>query len=479
MEQKKESTLSIERGIYMYDLNSKFKTFYGKHVVLPKENKQELYDKKNLNIKRLKEGLKEYNEEKGTNYKLAEEPVVQGSVAMSTVTKNETNNYDIDIAIIFEKDELPVGTTATKNIVVNALKRKCTQLKKEPEAKTNCVRIEYRTGYHLDFAVYRRFKDEDDNYVYEHCGSEWRERNPRSITQWFLNQNKANDYKLREIVRLLKIFCKSRTDWVNMPGGLILSVLADEKYESYERMDERFYYTVKAIKDRLSEDKEVYNPTDETKSLKFVSKDDVKMTNLYNRLNDKLSKLAILFDEKCTEYQAIEAWEAFFNHSYWTKEKEGAEAYIGESTIFASKTASESQGYYDYRETEEFIEYLMPVNIDSSVTLSLNCKVIKDSRFISWLREMHRNGQKIIPDCQLEFVVSTSACEPYDTYWKVKNSGDIAKRTDDIRGQIFKKSDNKNFHTESAKFGGNHFVECYIVKKGICIAKERIHVHIN
>lgn len=468
----------------MYNLDSKFKTFYGKNVVLPKENKQELYDKKNLNIKRLKDGLKDYNEEKGTNYKLAEEPVVQGSVAMSTVTKNEANNYDIDVAIIFEKDELPVGTTATKNIVVNALKKKCTQLKKEPEAKTNCVRIEYQTGYHLDFAIYRRYKDEDDNYVYEHCGSEWRERNPRSITQWFLNQNKEKDYKLREIVRFLKIFCKSRTEWKNMPGGLILSVLADEKYESYERMDERFYYTVKAIKDRLLWDKDVYNPTDETKSLKFVSKDDVKMTNLYNRLNDKLSKLDILFEDTCTEKQAIEAWEAFFNHPYWTGQKELAKALVGESTTFATRaTSSDSQGYYYHKETEEFIEYLMPVNIDRSVNLSLNCKVFKDEELenpIGWLREMERNSQKLEIESHLAFIASTTAIEPYEIYWKIKNAGEVAKRRDDIRGEIFiQESEYKNIHLESARFKGKHFVECYIVKSGVCIAKERINVHIQ
>ncbi len=30
---------------------------------------------------------------------------------------------------------------------IGALKRKCKQFKKEPEAKTNCVRIEYVDGY--------------------------------------------------------------------------------------------------------------------------------------------------------------------------------------------------------------------------------------------------------------------------------------------------------------------------------------------
>lgn len=175
----------------MKNLNGKFNTFYGKHVVLPKKEKDSLFEKKNLNINRLKEGLKEYNQEKGTSYKLSEEAIVQGSMAMATVTQNESNDYDIDVAIVFEKDQLPPGTTATKNMIVNALKRKCKNFKKEPTAKTNCVRIEYREGYHIDFAIYRRYKknESDDTYTYEHCGAEWRERNPRAITKWFLDAN--------------------------------------------------------------------------------------------------------------------------------------------------------------------------------------------------------------------------------------------------------------------------------------------------
>ncbi|WP_165997595.1 hypothetical protein [Bacillus sp. Cs-700] len=51
-----------------------------------------------MNTNRLKEVLKEYNEEKKTSYKLAEEPIVQGRVAMSSVTQNADNDYDIDVA---------------------------------------------------------------------------------------------------------------------------------------------------------------------------------------------------------------------------------------------------------------------------------------------------------------------------------------------------------------------------------------------
>lgn len=458
----------------MKDLNSKFNTFYGKHVVLPKKEKDSLFEKKNLNIKRLKEGLKEYNEEKGTSYKLAEEPIVQGSVAMSTVTQNESKDYDIDVAIVFEKDLLPDGTIKTKNIIVDALKKKCTNFKVEPTAKTNCVRIVYQEGYHIDFAIYRRYKknEEDDSYTYEHCGSEWRERNPRAITKWFLDENKAKNYQLREVVRLLKMFSKSRESWVNMPGGLIQSVLANEQFQSYERIDECFYYTVQAIKERLAEDTEVVNPTDPSKSLKLVSKDDTKMVNLYNRLNDKLSKLEILFEEDCTDYQAVEAWGEFFNHSYWTEQKEKLSKALESYT-----SLNELEEFTRYRETEEFIQYLIPVNYQSRYELELDCRVVRNEKTAGWLQSMIKKREVLLPGCQLYFMAKTNVPAPYNVYWKVKNRGEVAQINDNIRGEIVQ-TDSLN-HYEETSFKGNHYVECYIVKNGQCVAKQRINVDIK
>lgn len=51
----------------MYNVSSKFKTFYDNHVVLSQTEQKNLRDKKDLNIDRLKSGLEEYNIEKQTN----------------------------------------------------------------------------------------------------------------------------------------------------------------------------------------------------------------------------------------------------------------------------------------------------------------------------------------------------------------------------------------------------------------------------
>ena len=52
----------------MYDLSSKFNTFYTSYVVLPQDEQNNLHNKKDLNVQRLKDGLKEYNIENNTSH---------------------------------------------------------------------------------------------------------------------------------------------------------------------------------------------------------------------------------------------------------------------------------------------------------------------------------------------------------------------------------------------------------------------------
>ena len=67
-------------------------------MVLQSDKQQKLREKKDVNIKRLKDGLALYNQENDTSYAIAETRV-QGSMAMATVVQNDENDCDIDVAI--------------------------------------------------------------------------------------------------------------------------------------------------------------------------------------------------------------------------------------------------------------------------------------------------------------------------------------------------------------------------------------------
>jgi len=60
--------------------------------------------------------------------------------------------------------------------------------------------------------------------------------------------------------------------------------------------------------------------------------------------------------------------------------------------------------------------------------------------------------------------------------WKVKNNGPIAQEKDQVRGQI--KERGKSI-LEPTSFYGNHYIECYIVKNGICMARKTVNIPIG
>ena len=465
----------------MYDLSTKFKKFYENDVVLPKKETDNLRSKKQLNIDRLKAGIEEYNTENGTAYRVAE-IIEQGSVAMSTVTQNESNDYDIDVAIVFDDSNVNGLTqTTVKNMVVKALKKKCTNFKTEPEALTNCVRIVYSDNYHIDFAIYRRTKNDDGSYKYEHAGSQWRERDPRAINKWFKDEIIEHGERLRQAVRLSKMFCKSRSHW-QMPGGLIQSVLCDEKIQNYERIDEMFYYTIKQVCNRLSWSKEVINPTNE-QSLLLKPKDETKVTNLYNRLNNYLDKLNILFSDECTESDAIGAWYDFFNHDYWTYE-ESKNRVVANNNSTTVTSYNKDISYCD--DTEEFIENIMPVNYVSYYKVCLNCKILREGKIYSDLRAILLRGERIKIGDSLYFYIDENKSVlfgSYNIFLKVKNVGLYAEINNNIRGEIFNikkyKLINEKYHYEEAAFSGEHFVECYIEQNGVCVAYDFLRVPIE
>lgn len=67
---------------------------------------------------------------------------------------------------------------------------------------------------------------------------------------------------------------------------------------------------------------------------------------------------------------------------------------------------------------------------------------------------------------------------PYELRWKVLNTGPQAESRDIIRGQIISSSEGR-VRIEHSDFQGEHVVECYVVKDGVVVARDRIDVPIS
>ncbi len=308
----------------MYNLHKELNEFYENHVRL-KDEREKLKEHRDKNLAALKDGLKKLDYPSGFEKK------DQGSYAMNTINKHPERKYDIDVAIIFERDNLPSTPFDARKRIEKAMIEGGGNFNTPPEAKTNAVRVSYAEGHHIDLAIYRKNKSDLGESIIEHAGPERTTRDPMDITNWFISaaQTKSpqkkygtnvDDMQLRRVVRWLKMFSKSRTSW-NMPGGLIISVLAVECYQANtERDDIALYETMTSIRNRLRWNKEVGNPVINNQSLTSREKDKTRVKNLEENLDFVLEEMKDLFASNSYS-QAMQAWNWFFQHSYWNKEE--------------------------------------------------------------------------------------------------------------------------------------------------------------
>ena len=127
-------------------------------------------------------------------------------------------------------------------------------------------------------------------------------------------------------------------------------------------------------------------------------------------------------------------------------------------------------------DTEEFIEKLFPVDIRYDLTI--DCIVSQKGFRDFSLRKLLLEKQILRHNKKLSFSISNCTVpRPYDIYWKVRNVGPVAIQKKMIRGQIVKT--NSDTHSEHTNFQGPHYVECYIVKNGVCVARDKIDVPIG
>ncbi|WP_218839243.1 nucleotide-binding domain-containing protein [Evansella halocellulosilytica] len=450
----------------MLNLHNEMKAFHDNEVRLSGAEANKLRKLKKTNINRLKNGLLEINEEKNKKYVLVDN-IVQGSIAISTVTQNDENDYDIDVAVIFDKNNLPASALDSRKLIEDALCRKCTNFVIAPTAGKNAIRVQYQAGYHIDFAVYRRYKekDEDQDFIFEHAGPSWNLRHPRGIRDYFNQQIREESPKesdegvyvkknqMRRITRLLKMFARSRSNW-SLPGGVILTTLVDECYvPNNERDDKSFYDTIVAIKNRIVLSNNVNNPTERSLSLTPKENHKRKVTRLKDYLEDKLTNLDVLFEHGCTGEKGKKAWKKFFNHDYWAPEE-------------VSKSAERE--FYAER-----AQYPVAYRLDVRYELYNRNK----SNKLSY--KTNRRNERINPKyCSLFFEANHNVPAPYEIVWEVNNKGDEAHDINDLEHSTSYKHYEGNYHWEGTSYKGTHSMNVSIIKDSRVVAKKEVLVTI-
>jgi hypothetical protein len=318
------------------------------------------------------------------------------------------------------------------------------------------VRVQFASNA-FKFEVQPAFENSDGSFDYPDTKAEsWKNTKPRAEIGATKECNDRTSTNMRHLARMARAW--KNANGVNI-GGLVIDTLV---YNFFAQTDEYDSANTGSF-DQMSLDffaflmnepeKDYYMALGSRQRVHVKAKFQAKAKKAYNRCISAI--------ESEGKTASAKKWREVFGTSVPLTVTE---------TILKASASGTSTGI------EEFIEDRYPVDITESV--SIDCEVIQSGWRPLWLRAMDRIGVPLKAGKQLKFqVTSCTVAEPYALKWKVLNKGPEAERRNMIRGDIID-STRPGIRNESSTFRGEHIVECYVIRDGIVVARDRIDVPI-
>ncbi len=317
------------------------------------------------------------------------------------------------------------------------------------------------TNFHVE--VQPVFEQDDGSFKYPDTknGGSWKITKPRAEMD---EVSRVDGEKNGNLKRL----CKMTRAWKNKHGvamgGLLIDTLAYNFITSTDAYDKSSF----ASYDVLSRDFFDYLAK-LPKQDRYDAPGSRQHVKVKSPFQNKAKKARKLCDDAIAaegQKNSGEKWRKVYGKQFpiGTKSDKATE----------SKALAANASWND---TEEWIEDRYPVDIRYEI--EVDCTVTQNGFRAQTLRTMLAKRFPLRAGKSLAFHVEhINVPGNYELYWKVLNRGDEAKRRDLVRGQIVKDNGYQKI-TESTDFMGDHVVECYAVKDGVVVAKDRIHVPIQ
>ena len=310
----------------MFDCSKDVCAYHDQEVTLPKSEQDAMRDRRNANRSRLRNGLADAGKPAPLEF------VKQGSYAMKTMTRDPDNDYDVDDGVYFRKEDL-VGDRGAEMTSLQArlMVREAVddgKFKTPPEVRSNCVRVYYERGYHVDLPVYRRVVTstafgEEAHYELA-ASSGWKRSDARDVSDWYEHEREkvADGVQLRRINRELKKYARSRDSWrVGILSGFGISVLTTERFRHNDREDRGLYHTMVAIRDRLNWNLQIQHPVTPGDYI-TSGPDDARARCFRDKVAEAIDTLQPLFDTDCTRERALKCWDKVFATTFFSERLE-------------------------------------------------------------------------------------------------------------------------------------------------------------
>lgn len=449
----------------------------------------------------------------------------QGSFALGTAIKPiGDGDVDVDAVCLLELRPNNVTQRQLKDMVGQRLKAHKTYAKmlKPPEGGRRCWTLKYHdeSRFHLDIlpaipdpertlaAVVGSKVAENAILITDretwHL-RDWPRSNPQGYAIWFkdrmrvileeLRKARADERRasvqsiqdfevrtpLQRIVQLLKRHRDmTLRDDDDKPVSIIITTLAAQAYENQADLFDALLAVIPKMRDGIQErngepwvpnpvnpmenfaDKWVENPRKQALFLSWLG----EVEELYGVLaeSEGLHKQANRLRKAYGQELVDESLRRFGHHPVYAVEEAVADPL--QKAIASPPKPSNPSFDVPHRQRPTW-----PMKNGKPVKMKALYRDEDDDRWIEF-----RSGDTVPKHRELRFKASTTIPGPFDVYWQVVNTGEDAERAHGLRGQLFK-SERKGAgglqQPENTLYEGRHWIECFLVRNGQCLARSR------
>lgn len=336
----------------------------------------------------------------------------------------------------------------------------------------------------------------ESNYSSETNPSYWLKSNPFGYAAWFKERSNTNTLKsilLSESVTPLPKYKKEKTPLVRVvqilkrhrdimfggdedkPISIIITTLAAKAYQKETNV--------------ISALMNILNSMHLQMKLVYSAKHSKEIWWIGNPINEEEENFADKWPDEKQKQDNFFSWLEKARADFGALQNmDPSSAYSILKNILGTRAVNEAVKNLGYDALIN--ENLKPVNYSAqmlavqhrqrplwNLNLVYHCNIsgvyidVTDSN-----KRKNITASSVLPKgCKLTFnAMDTNVPKPYDVYWQVVNNGEEAENGNCLRGGIFKAQTAGRgglIYRDATAFSGLHWVECFIVKNGICVAR--------
>ncbi|MEA4874288.1 MAG: hypothetical protein RR738_04365 [Anaerorhabdus sp.] len=379
---------------------------------------------------------------------------LSGSYAKDTCIrpKKYDGKRDVDIVVVTNYTLSESSSDVLQELLEILLEK---ELYNSARLQSHSIGIELN-GIEIDVIPVIKCNDSEMFYIGSSDENIWELTDPKGHIKWSTEVNVDNNSKYKPLVKMMKWWRRTNcSDGIKYPKGLALEKIIADNLPDDNLSTEN--YLINTMQKIVESYKEEY--VDKGK-IPFIEDPCIIKNNLlenYTLTEFKafISNISDHLDLLSKDGTCNNIWQLILGDDFPVSSSAKSLSTISSVNNAALNASHRQKPLWSIPKNEAVI---------------INAKLIYPNG-IEMLLE--NDGDEIPKNCTIIYRALHGIKQPYDLKWQVVNTGYEASYNSCLRGGFEDSNLNMNCRKESSAYAGKHYVQCYVIKNGQCVAKSK------